>query len=452
MLLVPGDPDYAAEASGFNTAVTHAPELIVAAASPTDVVRAVREAAERGTSLAVLATGHGASLSADGVLVTTRRMTGIAVDPVARTARLEAGVRWADVLAETVPHGLAPLNGSSPSVGVVGYVLGGGIGPLGRLHGYAADHVRSIELVTADGRRRRATPTEEPELFFALRGGKGNVGVVTAIEIDLFPVERFYGGGLYFDGTATSELLRTWVAWTDAVPDTVSSSVLLARYPDVEEVPEPLRGRFVAHLRFACFGPVADGIALVEPFRAIGPLLRDTLSETDYDEIGSIHHEPTEPVAAYDQSLLLGPLDAAAIATIVAHGGPDADAPFIVELRHHGGAYARSPAVPNAVGGRDAQFSLFAASLIEAATAARDREAHERLRRAVAPWATGGAVLNFLGVGDTAPERVRTAFTDGAYARLAAAKAAYDPTNMFRINHNVPPIAASKPHQGASAS
>src|SRR5262245_60819713 len=194
-----GDKGYEAEVGGFQTAVRHAPVVVVAASSVEDVVEAVRLARARDVRLAVQATGHGARAPADGVLVTTRRMSGVRIDPVARTAWVEAGARWSAVIEQAATHGLAPLAGSSPGVGAVGYTMGGGFGLLGRTFGYAADHVRALDVVTADGVARHVTATSEPDLFWALRGGGEPLAVVTSMEIALVPVPVVHGGGLHFD-------------------------------------------------------------------------------------------------------------------------------------------------------------------------------------------------------------------------------------------------------------
>jgi FAD/FMN-containing dehydrogenase len=204
------------------------------------------------------------------VLITTGRMDGVEIDPAARTARVAAGAHWQQVVDAATPVGLAPLNGSSAKVGVTGYVLGGGLSPtMGRTYGWAADHVRAIEVVTADGTWRRATPTDEPHLFWALRGAKGNFGVVTAIEIDLFPVTTYFGGGLFYAGEHTAAVLHAYREWITTAPDELNSSVALLRLPPLPEVPEPLRGRLVVHVRVCHLGSVSDGERLVAPLRAV---------------------------------------------------------------------------------------------------------------------------------------------------------------------------------------
>ncbi|MEV0381181.1 FAD-binding oxidoreductase [Nonomuraea sp. NPDC050643] len=434
-LIRPGQPGYDEGRLGLNRAVESRPAYVVEASADEDVVAAVRLAAEQRLPVGVLATGHGSAVAADdAVLVNTRRMDGVEVDPARATAWVEAGARWRQVLERATPHGLAPLNGSSPDVGAVGYLVGGGAGLLGRRYGFAADHVRRLRLVTADGRLREVTAETDPDLFWAVRGGKDNFGLVVGMEVDLFPVPRLYGGGLYFPGEATAEVLHAYADWSRHAPEEMASSVLLARTPDLPEVPEPLRGRFVTHIRIAHSGDPADGERLVRPLRDLGGALLDTLRDMPYAEVGTIHHDPTsEPYVVHDRNLLLGELTGDTVDTIAALAGPGA--PFITELRHFGGAYARPPRVPNCVGGRDAAFSLFTGAQPQPDTLRRRDDLLARLR----PWNTGGTNLNFAGVEDAGPERVRAAYTPADFDRLTALKARHDPGNMFRINFNIPP-------------
>ncbi|WP_198652814.1 FAD-binding oxidoreductase [Actinocorallia populi] len=436
VVLRPGDAGYDGERLGLNRAVGSRPAYVVGAAGERDVVDAVRSAGRRGLAVGVMATGHGPAVSADGaVLVNTRRMDGVAVDAAGATAWVEAGARWERVLARTAPHGLAPLNGSSPHVGAVGYTTGGGAGLLGRRFGFAADHVRRLRLVTADGRLRDVTAETDPDLFWAVRGGKDNFGLVVGMEIDLFPVPRLYGGGLYFPGEAAAEVLHAYSAWTRHAPEELASSVLLVRNPDLPSVPGPLRGRFVIHVRVAHSGDAAEGERLVRPLRDLGPTLLDTVRDMPYAQVGSIHHEPVaEPYAADDRNLLLRDLTSDAVEVITAHAGPDA--PFVTELRHFGGAYARPPRVPNCVGGRDAAFSLFTGSTTRPAALKRREDLLTRMR----PWSTGNTNLNLAGIQDTGPDRVAAAYTPADFDRLSALKARYDPENTFRINFNIPPM------------
>lgn len=445
VLLRPGDEGYDERRAGFNTAVEHRPAVIVTATDPADVVAAVRLAAREGRPVAVMNTGHGPSVPADGaVLVRTGGLRDVAVDPARRTARIGAGATWGDVVAATARHGLAPLNGSSPHVGVAGYTLGGGVGHLGRRFGFAADHVGWIDLVTADGRLRRVSadaPADDSGLFWALRGAGANFGVVTALEVGLFPVTSLVGGELAFGAERCGDVLHTYADWAAEVPETMASSVLLLRYPDDPAVPDDLRGRHVTHVRVAYSGDdEAEGWHWVERLRRIGPRIVDTVRVMPYTEVGTIHHEPVdEPVPAFDRNRLLRAFDHDLATLLSRHaqaGDGDGDgAGYLVELRAWGGALARPPAVPNAVVGRDAAWSLVAISDPDPA----HRAARDRLLDDVAPWGTGTSYLNFNGVEDTGPDAVRRTYGAEAYDRLRRLKAAHDPDNRFRVNFNVPP-------------
>lgn len=434
---LPGEQGFDEESAGLNRAAPGRPSAVVAAVDERDVVAAVELAAAQGQPLGVLATGHGPAVPADdAVLITTKRMSNVEVDAESATAWVEAGARWRQVLERTTVHGLAPLNGSSPNVGAVGYLVGGGAGLLGRRFGFAADHVRRLRMVTAEGRLREVTAETDPDLFWAVRGGNDNFGVVVGMEIDLFPVPRLYGGGLYFAGQATDEVMRAYAEWTRHIPEEMASSVLLAHNPDLPEVPAPLRGRFVTHVRLAYSGDATQGERLIRPLRDLGTLLLDTVREMPYADIGSIHHEPTSaPYVAYDRNMMLRELTDDAVDAVVALADQRADSAFVTELRHFGGAYARPPKVPNCVGGRDAAFSLFTGAVPQPEILRRRDDLLARLR----PHGTGAINLNFAGVEDSGPGSVRTAYAEADFERLQVLKAHYDPNNMFRINFNIPP-------------
>ena len=290
----------AEELSGFQTGFTVRPAHVIAAASAEDVVAAVRHAAAERLPVTVRATGHGLPGPVEGgVLVSTRRMDQVSVDPVERTARVRAGVRWGQVVDAAAPHGLAPLNGSAPGVGAVSYTLGGGLGILAREFGYAADHVRSLDVVTADGRLRQVTRESAPDLYWALLGAGHGFGVVTELEIGLVPVRTLYGGSLAFDGRQVDPavVLRAYEAWTRTVPDGLTSSFAAVPYPDLPALPPHLRGRYVLSVRVAHTG--ADGERLVAPLREIGPVLADSLREMPYTESHTIHSDPDFPHAYY---------------------------------------------------------------------------------------------------------------------------------------------------------
>lgn len=442
-LFLPGDAGYDEERAGYNLVMDHRPAVIVGAIGPADIMTAIAFATRRGLPVSVLNTGHGASVAADGaVQISTRRMQGVRVDPYDSVARVEAGARWERVIHEAAAFGLAPLNGSSPLIGAVGYTLGGGLGPLGRAFGYAADHVRSIDIVTAHGTLRHVTSRQYSDLFWALRGGKGNFGVVTSMEIDLFPVSRLYGGGLFFRGSTAPEVLHAYRRWVKTMPDEMTSSVALTRFPSQLGVPEALRGRFVVHVRIAYHGSTADGEQLVRPLRNTAVTVLDTMADMPYPMVGSIHNDPTVPFALHERAIYLRELDEDAVDEFVHVAGPDSTCPLrLVELRHLGGALSREPEVPNAVGNRDAGFLLYAGGVPAPAGDHPVEEYVGLILDRMAPWSTGRVCLNFLGASDVAPQQVRAAYPPEDYRRLVTVKRAYDHENIFRINHNIPPTA-----------
>ncbi|MFJ7997213.1 FAD-binding oxidoreductase [Streptomyces sp. NPDC096310] len=440
----PGRPGYDEERSGFQTAFRHRPAVIVGAAGAADVSAAVAFAAEHGLPVAVQATGHGLSAAADGegLLISTGRMDGVQIDPEARTARFEAGVRWEQVVADAAPHGLAPLNGSAPHVGAVAYTLGGGLGLLARQFGYAADHVRAIEVVTADGTERRVTAESDPDLFWALRGGRDNFGVVTSMEVDLFPVSRLYGGGLFFPAESVTDVLTAYLAWTATVPEELTSSVSLMAYPDLPMIPAPLRGRYVAHVRIAYTGDADSGERLVAPLRAIGPRLIDSVQEMPYTACGTIYNDPAFPHAYYGNNVLLGEVDSSVLVkTVLDVAGPEAPALCVIDLRHLGGALSRPPAVPSAVGNRDAQFILRVLTPLAASDLDVAKPVHQRLFDALRPWTTGRS-LNFVYSDEDMPDQTGEVYSSDDRRRLAELKSVHDPANLFRFNHNIAPAAA----------
>ncbi|WP_107655961.1 FAD-binding oxidoreductase [Nocardia suismassiliense] len=437
----PGEEGYDAERAVFNVAADHRPALVVGVTGSADIAAVVRFAGTHGIPVAVLATGHTASVAADGgILINTGRMQELHIDREQRTARVEAGVRWECVINEASQYGLAPLNGSSPTVGVVGYTLGGGAGPLGRAFGFAADRVRELEVVTADGSIRRVTPDDEPELYWGLLGGKSNFGVVTSLEFELVEVSRLYGGGIFFPGAHAADVLHAYRQWVTDIPDEMSSSVGLLRIPPDPAMPEPLRGQFVVHLRVAYLGSAEEGARLLTPLRESAPPIFDMVMEMPYTQVHTIHQDPTDPLYLLDRGTFLRELDEAAVDAMVELAGPASDSPLLlVELRHLGGALARRLGPPNAVGNREWPFVLSGVGVGTPAGTEAIEENLELLLKRMAPWSPGRSFLNFLGHLDIGPDSVRGAYDEGDYERLVALKTTHDPKNIFRVNHNIPP-------------
>ncbi|KUN18596.1 FAD-dependent oxygenase [Streptomyces antibioticus] len=442
-VLEPGADGYEAECATFNLVCPLRPAVVVGASSEQDVVAAVRFAARHGLPVAVKSAAHQVVSAAEGaVLITTGRMKGMSVDAQYGTVTVQAGVRWSEVLPRAAEAGLAPIVGSAPEVGVVGYTLGGGQSPLlGRTYGYAADHVRRLDVVTADGQLRRVTPQDEPDLYWALLGGKGNFGVVTEIEFDAFPVSRFYGGGIYFPGEHLEQVLNAWRAWLPTVGEDMTSSVAVQRLPDLPALPEPLRGAFVVHLRIGYLGTAADGERLVEPLRDAAPALLDLVGEKPFGAIGEIHLDPVDPMPYYDRSLGLREFSAKTAQAFLELTGPESGCTLVgVEIRALGGAFDREPEFPNSVPSRGLAYVAFASVVGTADQADELRGELTRVFDGLLPWADERNLVNFLSPDEaTDAEGVRELYGAQRYERLAALKRTYDPGNVFRFNYNITP-------------
>jgi hypothetical protein len=432
-----GDDGLAAEVATWNLAVQHTPAIAVGATCAADVQAAVSWAVAHDLEVAVQATGHGPVRNAAGsLMITTSRMQGVAIDPDRRMARVQAGATWHRVLEAAAEYGLAGLCGSSSDVGVVGYSLGGGMGSLGRKHGFAADHITAVEIVTADGRLRRASADSEPDLFWAARGGKGNFGIVTALEMELVPVGSIYGGGIFFAGADAASVLHAFREWAPGLPEEVSTSVAILRMPPMEELPPPLRGQTVVHLRFAYSGTdFEEAERLIAPMKATGTILLGFVGPILTTEMDSIHMDPVDPLPAWEKGMLLAELSADTVDALLATAGPQVEVPLImVEIRLMGGALARQAQVPNAVAGRDGAYGVLVLGPGLPELAQVVPAVGKGVLGALQPWAAPGCMVNFLGE-VSGPEEVAAAYPAGVLERLREVKATVDPAGVFSFGH-----------------
>jgi hypothetical protein len=367
-------------------------------------------------------------------MLVTSRLNAVSVDVQQRTARVAAGARWQHVLDAATPHGLAPLLGTSPHVGVVGYTVGGGIGWLGRLYGLAADSVLSIDVVTPDGELRRTSATENLDLFWAIRGGGGNFGVITAMEFKLYPVPTLYGGILTYPGALAGEVLRFYREWVKGVPDEITSSLAVMKFPNVPPVPEAMRGQIVVLVRAAYAGTEAAGAPWLQPWLAWQEPLSNSFKEMPFGEVATINNDPVAPVPSYPSSDMLTELSDAVIDIIVRYATNPASPVAFSEVRHAGGAIARGDANASAIGNRDATFYLQIGGLALTPELGRalDRYVPE-YKAALQPYLHGGIYLNFAG-GREASARVKDAYAPESYARLVKIKREVDPQNLFRYS------------------
>jgi hypothetical protein len=429
-LAVPGEPDYQ-RIVPWNLAISTQPCAASFVASAQDVVATVRFAAAHSLTVSVQATGHGAlPVGADTILVHTSHMAGCSIDPITRTARVGAGSRWRDVIDAAAPYGLAPLAGSAPDVGVVGFLTGGGIGPFVRTFGLSADYVRAFELVTGAGEILRATAERHADLFWGLRGGKGTLGIVTAVEIELLPIAEFYGGALYFDGSHADSMLHAWRRWCTHLPETANTSIALLQLPTLPGVPAALADRFTVAVRYAAVGDLAEAERHLRPMRAMAAPLIDTVQVRPYSTMATVHADPVDPVPTHEGHTLLRELTPETVDALLTVAGPRAGSvQAMVEVRMLGGALARPSKHRSAFCHRDAAFAAQTVGVLTPSTAAVP--AHSKaVLAALAPWSTGGELPNFAPSND--PVRQARCYTEDTRCWLAALAERYDPAGVLR--------------------
>jgi FAD/FMN-containing dehydrogenase len=426
---VPTKASYDALVAPWNLAVPMEPDVVVVPKDAEDVAAAVRVAGQRGLQVGVQATGHGAVSSLAGqVLVNTKHLDEVTIHPEG-WARVGAGVKWAKVLEAAAPYGFAALNGSSSDVGVVGYTTGGGVGPMARTFGLAADKVRAFDVVTGDGQLRRVTPTEHPDLFFGLRGGKGALGIVTAVEFDLVPMTSFYGGAAYFDGSDAAAVIARWRRWSADLPEQATTSFVLFQLPPLPFVPEPLAGKLTIGVRFVWTGDPQEGADLFAAMREVAPVILDGIGELPYTAIDAVHADPVDPMPAYERALLLSAFDEDTAATFLSVTGAGSGSPQVMaEVRQLGGAYARPGAHPSAFDHRDAAFSVLLVGMPQVPGTV---EHTASVFAALAPWTYDGMWPNFGPAHDA--DSTRAAYTPATLTRLRATARAYDPDGVLTM-------------------
>jgi FAD binding domain/Berberine and berberine like len=445
-VLLPGDEGYerARQTWDAKTFDQH-PAVIVLPARASDVQAAVTFAREQHLPLAMQGGGHGHPQPADdALLVNFAALSGVQIEPEIATARVEPGATWKEVIQAASPYGLAPLNGFAASVGVVGYLLGGGCGWLTRQYGVGAGSIRALELVTADGDLLQVDEQTHPDLLWGLRGGGGNFGIVTSLACALYPVKDVFGGQVVYPMAQGKEVLNAYLEWVQTVPDELTSALRLMHFPPTPDLPPQLRGTS-AIVVMACYnGERAQGEALLSPVRTLGRALLDTFALIPYSQVATIANDPDDapPLFMYSESGAFQAFSPGDRETLLGIAGNPASGISLLEIRQLGGALARQPEEAMAFNCRQANFYL---EVRVAAHAPAQLEAGKRalatLRQALQPDMMGETLINFLGVGEVGPYLTRAAYTPKNYARLRALKDRYDALNVFRFNHNITPSA-----------
>lgn len=439
---LPGEAAYDAATQVFNLSAPACPAAAVTAESIADIRAALDFALDNRLLVRVHTTGHAAAGTRpmDGALLIRTALAGaVEVDAQRRVARIPAGTRWGAVVEATAPHGLTAPHGSSPSVGAVGYLLRGGMSFYGRSVGLAVNGVRAIELITADGTELRVDANHDPELFWALRGGGGGLGIVTAVEVDLFPVAKVITGGAYWPAEHAERLLNIWLRWTDSAPRAATTSVRVLNLPPLPEVPPVLAGGPVFSVDGAVLSATADvteaqQIAddLLGPLRAVAEPVMDTWALTEPPAVLHAHMDPSDPVPFIGDHLLLGALGEDGAAELLRVLGPGSDSPLVVAgLRQLGGAFA----VPDPTGGAlshlEARYSYAGSGVPFDPITPEALHGHcTKVRDALAPWDTGRTVPGFVEEFDR-PQRHLDA---DAVAAVDAVRSRVDPNGLFRAD------------------
>ena len=441
-VFVPGRPGYDAARRIYNGMIDRSPAAIARCADTTDVVTAIRFARKHGMEVSVRSGGHGVAGSAigDGVLtIDLSAMKHMDIDPVARVARVEAGVLWGELDAASQKHGLAVTGGRVASTGVAGLTLGSGSGWLERTIGFTCDNLLSAEVVTADARIVFASGAENPDLFWGIRGGGGNFGIVTKFEFRLHPVgPTLLAGSVLYPFSAAREVLSAYRDFMATAPDQVGGACSFVTAGEDPALPEAARGKTVVAVVGAYFGPVSKGEKVLAPLRRLATPVADRLAPMAYTALQRMNDGGNPPgMNNYYKADFLREMSDAAIDVIVDQASRITSPRTALILQPLGGALARIPPDATPLGRRDAAFAYHALSCWNDA----DHERHIRwtkgLSAALQPFATTGVYLTYIG--EEGEQRVKEAYGAEKYARLVALKDRYDPTNLFNRNQNIRP-------------
>ena len=447
-LIVPGDPQYDAARVVFNVTIDRRPALIARCAGPEDVVQAVNFARQGNLLLSVRGTGHnvaGFAVCDDGLVIDMSNMKGINVDPQARTVRVQGGCNWGEVNDALQPYGLAATGGFVSVTGVAGLTLGGGLGWLVRKHGLALDNLLSAEVVLADGRLVTASARENDDLFWAIRGGGGNFGVVTSFEFKAHPVGTVLAGIVLHPAAAAAGAIRRWRDLEAMAPDESTQGALLFHFPDDPSVPPPMRGGAMVGLGGVYAGAVEEGEKVLGPLREYGPPLADMFQPMPYNAAQRMADFLwPSGLHSYWKSSYLAELSDAAIDILVDFFARVPSPQTVIVLEHNGdSAWDRVPDSATAFGNRAWPYNFVVTSAWSDPNEAQRNIAWTReLFDAMRPFAAQGAYINYLG-GDEGVEGLKAAY-GAKLARLAALKGKFDPTNLFRMNQNITPASVAQ--------
>ena len=440
-VILPADAHYEVARKVFNGMIDRRPAIIARCEGVDDVKRAIRFGRDADLLVAVRGGGHGVAGYATcdgGLVIDLSGMKGIRVDPTGKTVRADSGLTWGEFDEATQAHGLATTGGEVSTTGIAGLTLGGGIGWLLRKYGLVCDNLISVDLVTADGESVRASASENADLFWGVRGGGGNFGIVTSFEYRLHPVGPVLGGMILHPLARATEVMRFWRDFVREAPDELTSNAAVVTSPD---------GSPVLAISLCCLGSIEAAERTVRPLRAFGAPLADMVRPMSYNREMQTIFDAAFPAGRhhYWKSSLMGELSDPAIEMVVDQFSRVTSPQSAILIEHLEGAVGRVRPEETAFDGRAAQFSFLSCSIW---SPGEESDRHIRWTReiftAMRPFVAEGVYVNYVD-GDEGDERVRAAYGRIKYDRLVALKTKYDPTNFFRLNHNIAPAPTARP-------
>lgn len=438
------DSDWDELRLGMNPAADLRPAAVALADAADDVAKVIAFARENGLRVTAQTTGHAAASLpdlSDVILIKTQEMKGISIEAGTRTARVEAGARAGELGPAAAEQGMSFLPGLSATVGVTGYTLGGGLSWFARKHGFACNHVRAIEVVTADGEVRQVDADTNPDLYWALRGGGGGYAIVTALHLDLLEIAEVYAGLLIFPAEVGADAMRIYRDWAAEAPFEVTSTCRFLSPPPLPTVPEPIRGKKLLVIGAAYIGSKSEGEKLIDPLRGIGETILDSFDQISPGGLGRVAMDPEDPIPAMGHHGLIKELPDEAIDAFVGAAGVDSGSPLLLaDLRQVGGAAAEAPQNPGALPKLDCEYVMFGvAPVMDPGMAPAITEGLDRLIDAMKPWAAEGGFFNFA----ERPCDVDAILPPETCSRLVQVKRSWDPDDLILANHSVAPAGAA---------
>ncbi len=434
-VITPIDEEYDAARTSWNLFIDQRPDIIVMAKTEADVAAALLYANDVAVPVTVQATGHGQPKTcAGGVLINTSNLRSVRIDAVSRTATIGAGVRWKEVIEAAYPYGLAPISGSSPHVGVVGYTIGGGYGITSRKHGLAIDNVREFRIVLSNGKVNIASPDENPELFFATLGGGGAYGVVTEMTLRLHEHAEVFGGSVMFDASRAPEIYTAYAEWTKTLPDEITSAIQIMKFPSAPFVPDFLRGRSMVMVIACVCGQLEQAEEWLRPMRAIDGAELDSFRKMPFTESGAIFQDPVDPIPVNGRGVLLNDFTPETARAFLDAIGPIHMSPnMMIQLRHLGGAITRNNDTRLCIlRNRNAKYLAFLLGVPMPDNPPESMAAQaEKVFKEIESWVLSRGPLNWLGEGAVESNSIRSVFSEEEYTRIKKVKEAIDPLNRF---------------------